>query len=137
MNPTIELVDDSEALIELVNAMVNPTINIVDVNFDEDLLTNDEWLQIMQQKHHIDMMFGEIIPLEAENQMEDNMSATTQVSTPVIEIKTETMLEAKPNKEAHKEKIEIEKEVEKEVQQEKALITEQKEHNQCGSADVF
>lgn len=54
--------------------MMNPTINIVDANFDEDVLTKYEWLQMIQQKHHIDMMlFGEIIPLEYENQVEDNM----------------------------------------------------------------
>ena len=44
VNPTTVLVDDSEAIIGVVNAMMNPTINIFDVNFDEDLLTKDEWL---------------------------------------------------------------------------------------------
>ena len=62
--------------------MVNPTINIVDVNFDEELLVNDKWLQVMQQKHHIGMMlFGEIIPLEFENQVEDNLFAAVQINT--------------------------------------------------------
>jgi len=41
---------------------VNQAINIADVKFDEENLANDEWLQVMQQKHHIDtMLFGEIV----------------------------------------------------------------------------
>lgn len=41
MNPTKNLAEDNEASVGAVNAMVNPTINIVDVNFDEESLAND------------------------------------------------------------------------------------------------
>lgn len=75
VNRATELVDDSEAAIEAINAMVNTTINIVDVKFDEECLANDEWLQVMQKKHHIDMMlFSEKIPLES---VEDNLFVAT------------------------------------------------------------
>lgn len=110
--------------------MVNTSINISDVTFDEELLGKDEWLQVMQQKHHIDMMlFGETV--------EGNLFAAAQVNTKVK--KTDTEIEAKAKKEAQKEKIETDAEAatEKEAQQEKTLIAERKEQNQCGSADVF
>ena len=130
--PATELVDDE---------MVNPAMQLVDenlmvdVNFDNEFLTNDYWLQMMQQKYDIDMMlFGEITPLQL---VEDNPFAALQVSG------KETETEAK--KEVCKVKAEIEKEEEtesknevckrkaekktdkeadKEAQQEKALIAE-------------
>jgi len=68
VNLTTELVEDNETAIGAVYAKVNEAINIANVKFDEDNLANDEWLQVMQQKHHIDMMlFGEAV--------EDNMFA--------------------------------------------------------------
>lgn len=52
--------------------MVNPTIQFAYVRFDEDLLPNDEWLQMMQQKHDINILiFGERIALESTNQVEE------------------------------------------------------------------
>ena len=99
LNRAMELAEDNEIAIGEINAMMNPTINIVDVNFDEELLANGEWLQIMQQKHHIDMMlFGEITPLESANQEEDNLFAATHASKEVEEIE----IEAKAKKEAYK-----------------------------------
>jgi len=54
--------------------MVNPTIKITDVNFDEELFANDEWLQVIQHKDHIDItLFGEIIPLETTNQVKNKL----------------------------------------------------------------
>jgi len=68
VNLAKKLANESEDAIGVVNDMVNPRINIVDVNFDEELLAKDEWLHMMQHKHHIDMMlFGERITLEYEN----------------------------------------------------------------------
>lgn len=77
------------------------------------------------------MLFGKIIPLESKNQEEDNISAIAQVSIEVEGTKTETEIEAK------KTDTEAEADVENEAQQEKAFIVEQKEHNQCGSANIF
>lgn len=135
VNPIKELANESEAAIGAVNAMVNLAINIVDVNFDEDLLTKDECLQMMQQKHHIDMMlFGATIPLESKNQVEDNLSSSQRKRR---ETQIEKEIEAEAKKEAHKDKIEIEAEEKLEVQQGKALIIEQKEHNQYGSPKPF
>lgn len=73
------------------------------INFNGNLLANDEWLQMMQQKHHIDMiLFGERIPLESENKMEENLFAVTQVSKEAEETKTETetTIEAETKKKA-------------------------------------
>jgi len=47
---TRELADDNETANGAINAMINPVINIFDVNFDEELLANDELLQVMQHK---------------------------------------------------------------------------------------
>jgi len=44
VNLATELDEDNEVSVEVANFMVNPSINIVDVNFDEDLLTKDEKL---------------------------------------------------------------------------------------------
>lgn len=44
MNLATELVDDNETAIGVINAMVNPIINIFDVDFDEELLANNEKL---------------------------------------------------------------------------------------------
>lgn len=44
VNVPRDLDDESETVIGVVNVMVNPTINIAHVNFDEELLANDEWL---------------------------------------------------------------------------------------------
>jgi len=39
--------------------LVDLAIGIVDVEFDEEQLTRDEWLQMMQHKHLIDtLLFG-------------------------------------------------------------------------------
>lgn len=66
VNPVTKLANNSEVSIGEVSVMVNPTIQYVDLNFDEDLLLNDEWLQMMLQKHDIDMMlFSEKIPFES------------------------------------------------------------------------
>lgn len=44
--------------------LVDLAIEIVDVNFDKEEFTNDEWLDMIQQKHLIDrLLFGERIPL--------------------------------------------------------------------------
>ena len=97
--------------------MVNLVINIDDVNFDREFLAKYDWLQMVQQKHHINMMqFCEMIPLEL---VEDNLFAEAQVSTEVEETVTDTdiEIEAKPNKKAHKEKIDAENEALKEAQQ--------------------
>lgn len=73
VNPTTELGEDNETAITTINAMMNSTINILDLKFDEESLANDEWLQVMQQKHHIDMMiFGEVV--------EDELFASAQVN---------------------------------------------------------
>lgn len=78
MNPATRLANDSEDVIGVVHAMVNLAINIVHVNFDEELLTNDEGLRMMKQQHHIDMMiFGERNSFESENQVKENMFAAT------------------------------------------------------------
>lgn len=75
VNPIIDLADDSEISIVAVNTFVNPKISIAHVRFDEGLLPKHEWLQMMQQRHYIDMMlFGEIISLKYENKVEDNLS---------------------------------------------------------------
>lgn len=37
-NPAIVIFDDNEVVIGVVNVIVNPTINIVDVNFDQNML---------------------------------------------------------------------------------------------------
>lgn len=43
---------------------MDPTSGIIDVKFDEDNLTSDDWLHMMQQKEMIDMLlFGERNPL--------------------------------------------------------------------------
>ena len=90
VNQTIEPDDDSEAFIGAINVMVNPTIQFADVRFDEDLLPNDELLQMMQQKHHIDMMlFNETNPLESRNQVEENLFTVAQVSEEVEDSKKE------------------------------------------------
>lgn len=94
----------------------------------------------MQQKNHIDMiLFGEIISLEFENQVEDNLSTTTHVSKEVEETKRdiEIEIEVEEKKEAHKEKTKTDEKTDKEAQHEKVLIEEKKEHNQCGSTDAF
>jgi len=53
--------------------MVNPTIQFVDVQFDEIMFPNDEWLQMVQQKHEIEiMLFGERTSLETESQVKEN-----------------------------------------------------------------
>lgn len=54
--------------------MVNPTVQFVDVQLDEIMFPSDEWLQMVQQKHEIEMMlFGERDSLETENQVEENL----------------------------------------------------------------
>jgi len=72
VNPSTILVNDSEGAIRVVNAMVNPTINIIDVKFDEELLANDEWLHMMQQKH-IKLLCNLGSPLRHEIQVEENI----------------------------------------------------------------
>lgn len=75
---TTELAEDNETVIGVVYVKVNPTKNIVDVNFDEELLANDEWLQVMHQKHHINViLFCETV--------EDNMFVVAQVSIETYE----------------------------------------------------
>lgn len=75
-----DLVDDSVTSIGVVNAMDNPPINIAKLNFDEELLANDEWLHVMSQKHHIGMMlFSDIISLESENQVEGSLFAVAHI----------------------------------------------------------
>lgn len=87
----------------------------------------------MQHKHNINMtLLSDRSPLESKNQVEDNLYVAA-----VKETKTKTKIEVEAKKEAHKEKTEIEEETKKEAQHEKALIIEQKEHNQCGSANIF
>lgn len=89
VSPATKLADDSETAIGAFNVMVNPTINIVDVKFDEELLAKYEWLQLMQQKHDIDMMlFSEKKPLESETQVEDTLFAVSHVSEEIKETKT-------------------------------------------------
>jgi len=81
VNPARVLDDDNEVIIGAARVMVNPTIQFVDVQFNEDQLANDEWLQMMQQKHLIDMMlFSERSPLSSENQVEDNLFGETCLS---------------------------------------------------------
>lgn len=51
--------------------------NFVDVKFDEEPLSGDEWLHMMQLKEHIDMLFfGERSPRVSGNQGEDNLFTT-------------------------------------------------------------
>lgn len=91
VNLATKLVEENEGAIGTFYVKVCPTKNIAYVKLDEELFAHDEWLQVMQQKHHIDMMlFGEITSLEFENQMEDNMFATTHVCTKIEETETET-----------------------------------------------
>ena len=78
MNPTIVFVDDNEVGIGATNFMLNLAMKFVDVKFDQEQLAKDEWLQMMQHKHHIDMMlFSERSPLDTENQVEDTLSVAT------------------------------------------------------------
>ena len=54
--------------------------NYVDINFDEEQLTGDEWLHMMQQKQIIEMLlFGEISPLFSRIQVENNLFVATNV----------------------------------------------------------
>jgi len=62
------------------SGLVDPTIGIVGVKFDEEPLTGNEWLHMMQRKEHIDMwLFGKRNPLVIGNQVEDNMFAAAEV----------------------------------------------------------
>jgi len=62
------------------SSLVDPIIGIVDVKFDEEPLNGDEWLHIMQQKEHIDMLlFGERNPHVIGRKVEDNMFVETKV----------------------------------------------------------
>lgn len=93
---------------------------------------------MMQKKHDIDtILFSDIIPLESEIQVEYNISATTQVSTEVKEIETETKKEIYINKEAYKEKTETEAEAKNEAQLKEAFIAKKDEQNQLGSTNIF
>jgi len=165
-NPTTELADEDLKILateiadevlmipatELADEMVNPMIDMADVNFDNEIFANDDWLQMMQQKYDIDMMlFGEITPLQL---VEDNLFAAAQVSEEEAEKKTETKqkeetekaAETETKKEVCKEKEETKKEketeakkdvckrnaeteieAEKEAPQQTAPIVEQKE----------
>ena len=88
------------------------------------------------------MLFGEITPLRL---VEENMFAVAQVSDEKTKIEkqkkinkeTETMIKTKAKREVYRGKEETEIEVAKEVQQEKALIAEQKNQNQCRSTNIF
>lgn len=54
--------------------------NYFDVKFDEEPLTGDEWLHMMQQEALIDMLlFGERVTLVFGNQVEYNMFAVAKV----------------------------------------------------------
>jgi len=54
------------------HVLEDPTIEIANVKFDEEQLTCDEWLKMMQHKHLIDtLLFGERIPLAYEIQVEE------------------------------------------------------------------
>lgn len=167
--PVIEIADEVLMIpaTKLADEMVNPMINMDDVNFDNEILANNDCLQMMQQKYDIDMMlFGEIIPLQL---VEDNLFAAAQVSdekaetetkTKIkVETKTETEIEEDAAKEAQQQKaliaeqkeeaeenkvvckgkaeIEIEAKAEEESQLKKALIIEQKDQNQCCSENYF
>lgn len=79
------------------------------------------------------MLFGERIPLDSKNQVEDNMFVVAWVSKEV----EETQIELEAKKETHKGKTNIGVEVEKDARHEKALIAEKKLENQCVSIDVF
>lgn len=73
--------------VEIVNDHMHAPIsyrrmdeNYVDVKFDEEQLTGDEWLHMIQQKDLINtFLFGERIPLVSRSQVEDNMFTTAQV----------------------------------------------------------
>ena len=72
--------DIGKAINRATSSLVDLTIGIVNVKFDEEPLTGDEWLHMMQHKEHIDMLlFGEKIPLVYGNQVEDIMFVVAEV----------------------------------------------------------
>jgi len=107
----IEFAYDIEATIDAINGLLDHD----EVKFEQEKLVNDEWLHIVQHKYIIDkLLFGEKIPLGSKNQAEDNLFEALEVSKEVVVI-----------------------EVENEAQGGKALISEQKEQKQYGSANIF
>lgn len=73
---------------------MDPTIEIVGVNLDEEQCTTDEWLYMRQQKRLIDMMlFGVINPLAYRNQVEENMFAEEEVENQGYEASTKSKRE--------------------------------------------
>jgi len=65
---------------------VVPTIGIVDGKLDEEPITGDEWLHMMQYKECINMLlFGEGGPLVFGSQVEDNLFVAAKVCKEVEE----------------------------------------------------
>lgn len=94
-----------------------PVIEIIGVNFDEELFISDEWLQMMQHKYLIDMLlFGEKNPLVSPNQVEENLFADAGVENQVYETSAKSK---------------------KEEEDKTALSPKHNEQNQYGFEDVF
>lgn len=73
---------------------MEPKIEIFHLNFDEDECTSDEWLQMVQQKHLIDVfLFGLTNPLLFKNQVDENLFAEVEVENPDYEASTKSKKE--------------------------------------------